>query len=310
MGEASKIRQPGALVARDFEDVDELAEGAGFDTHFRQLTYGAQHIRARLRLGRQLTVVRMWFNCGFHQRGMPPGEMLTFGVPFTGMQDWCARPHAPGDWLNFNSDAGVDGVSRPGFTALTVSLSYELLESSAANVGLAVPTELLYPNSGAVIKASGRTRVLAESIQRLLADASLPLDPDCETAIAVDVLEAAAGSDDEIIAAPAVRSRAITKALTYLEAHADEPVHVGELCAKTGIAWRTLNRAFRERFGIGPKAYMNRERLLRVRSVLLRSSQTTAIADVANAAGFWHMGQFARDYCRLFGELPSATLRR
>jgi len=30
---------------------------------------------------------------------------------------------------------------------------------------------------------------------------------------------------------------------------------------------------------------------------------------VANAWGFWHMGQFARDYRRLFGELPSDTLR-
>ena len=111
----------------------------------------------------------------------------------------------------------MDGVSRPGFTALTISLSYGLLESAAANMGLAIPAELLRPRSGAVIKASGRTRVLAEGIQRLLTDASLRLDRDCETAIAVDILEAAKGSDDEIVAAPAARSRAVTKALTYLE---------------------------------------------------------------------------------------------
>ena len=30
-------------------------------------------------------------------------------------------------------------------------------------------------------------------------------------------------------------------------------------------------------------------------------------ANVAHRWGFWHMGQFARDYRRLFGELPSET---
>jgi AraC family transcriptional regulator, ethanolamine operon transcriptional activator len=32
------------------------------------------------------------------------------------------------------------------------------------------------------------------------------------------------------------------------------------------------------------------------------------IGDIANTWGFWHMGQFAADYRRQFGELPSETL--
>jgi len=241
---------------------------------------------------------------------MPPAKTVTFGVPISAMQDWCARPSRPGDWLNFNSDAGVDGVSRPGFAGITISLRRAFVESTAENAGLPVPTELARPRSGAVIRASERTRALEAHIRRLLADSSTPLDSDCETAIALGILEAEVGRDDEIVAAPPARSRAITKALAYLEAHADEDVKVGRLCAETGIAWRTLDRAFRERFGMGPKTYAKRERLLRVRSALLRSAPRSAIVDAANAAGFWHMGQFARDYRRLFGELPSATLRR
>jgi len=34
------------------------------------------------------------------------------------------------------------------------------------------------------------------------------------------------------------------------------------------------------------------------------------VADVANRHGFWHMGQFAKDYRKTFGELPSETLKR
>jgi len=35
----------------------------------------------------------------------------------------------------------------------------------------------------------------------------------------------------------------------------------------------------------------------------------TKIGTIANRCGFWHMGRFAADYRRLFGELPSETLR-
>lgn len=33
-------------------------------------------------------------------------------------------------------------------------------------------------------------------------------------------------------------------------------------------------------------------------------------ADVANNWGFWHMGRFAADYRKFFGELPSETLQK
>jgi AraC family ethanolamine operon transcriptional activator len=32
------------------------------------------------------------------------------------------------------------------------------------------------------------------------------------------------------------------------------------------------------------------------------------VHEVAQRWGFWHTGEFAADYCRLFGELPSQTL--
>jgi AraC family ethanolamine operon transcriptional activator len=34
---------------------------------------------------------------------------------------------------------------------------------------------------------------------------------------------------------------------------------------------------------------------------------TASVSDAANRWGFWHMGQFAADYRKLFGERPSQT---
>jgi AraC family transcriptional regulator, ethanolamine operon transcriptional activator len=98
--------------------------------------------------------------------------------------------------------------------------------------------------------------------------------------------------------------------MAFINDDQGEPVTVRDLCSNTGVALRTLNRAFRERFGIGPKAYLMRRRLSSVRTELLRTPADTLVADVANRWGFWHMGQFARDYKATFGELPSETLRQ
>jgi len=103
------------------------------------------------------------------------------------------------------------------------------------------------------------------------------------------------------------RVKSVQRAIDWLTAAAPDGVSVAEICEATGVSWRTLDRGFREQFGIGPKAYLNRFRLSRVRSDLLRQGIETPVADAANAWGFWHMGQFARDYRQMFGELPSVT---
>ena len=70
-----------------------------------------------------------------------------------------------------------------------------------------------------------------------------------------------------------------------------------------------MQYAFAEKYGISPKAYIRAIRLNKARKELLASDPAQfKVADIANRFGFWHMGQFAADYRRHFGELPSKTL--
>jgi AraC family ethanolamine operon transcriptional activator len=69
--------------------------------------------------------------------------------------------------------------------------------------------------------------------------------------------------------------------------------------------------AFKQGLGMTPMAYVKGLRLYHVHRELWRAKiSDTRVSDVANAWGFWHMGQFAADYRKLFGELPSDTLTR
>jgi AraC family ethanolamine operon transcriptional activator len=72
-----------------------------------------------------------------------------------------------------------------------------------------------------------------------------------------------------------------------------------------------LDHAFTERFGLSPALYMKARRLNGAREDLCGEHETTMkVADVANKWGFWHLGQFAKDYRNWFFELPSNTYQR
>jgi AraC-like DNA-binding protein len=86
---------------------------------------------------------------------------------------------------------------------------------------------------------------------------------------------------------------------------------VAELCAACEVPRRTLNRAFQTSLGIGPATYLRRVRLNGARRALqLRSAHSATVTNVALEFGFWHLGRFAEQYDKLFGESPHETRRR
>ncbi len=106
----------------------------------------------------------------------------------------------------------------------------------------------------------------------------------------------------------AARQRAFAKARSYIDAYAAEDMTSVDLCAAAGVSQRTLEYAFKDCSGLSPKAYLRTVRLIRTRAALRNSEPGLLVADAANQWGFWHMGQFARDYRDLFGVRPKDDL--
>lgn len=107
------------------------------------------------------------------------------------------------------------------------------------------------------------------------------------------------------------RDKAYEKAMQYIHTFAGEDFRITDLARQTDVSQRTLEYIFKERLHLSPKKYSLVYRLNRVRSELMNTSaDRPVITDIAGKWGFWHMGQFAKDYKKFFFELPSKTLNK
>ena len=106
------------------------------------------------------------------------------------------------------------------------------------------------------------------------------------------------------------RDLALMKAERFIVESDVSVITIPELCMVANVSERTLEYAFRERYGLTPKAYTLIHRMNNIHKYLRRADpQNTLISEIARQYGFWHMGKFSADYKKIFGELPSETLK-
>lgn len=264
--------------------------------------------------------VHSHINRHIHQRGSPPAGLQTFAI----LKDpsvpllWRGKIIPQNGIMAFPPGKELDAVSKAGFDVFTVSFTEELLSNTCSSLGLPEIKDLI--KDADVVGANPfhlkRFRWWSSNVcldlQNMAEENGLPLMiKQLEHDLPRRFLEVLASSQPFNEISPyRLRDKGMKRAEAYLESSIDAPISLSDLCQAAQVSERTLQYAFLERFGVGPKAYMQALRLNRVRRVLRNADpDNTTISDVANRWDFWHMGQFAKDYQKLFGELPSETIR-
>lgn len=154
-----------------------------------------------------------------------------------------------------------------------------------------------------------------ELVQNTPISANVTRFRDIEEALLADLL-AAVIRDDVVAHAPSHRSnrnldRVIHQALAFLRTRDGEDLHVEHLCGASGVAERSLLRAFHKFFGIGPTQYLKLRRLNRVHCALQAPDcKDSTVTGILTTCGVTEFGRFAGAYRALFGESPSETLRK
>jgi AraC-like DNA-binding protein len=107
-----------------------------------------------------------------------------------------------------------------------------------------------------------------------------------------------------------VGGNTVEQARQFIEAHAAQPIRLGDLANLLGVSLRALQLGFRKRVGCTLSDYLFARRLELARAQLTAATDTMTVTQVALECGFVNVGAFAGRYYEAFGELPSHTLKR
>ena len=260
-------------------------------------------------------------NRKFDQRGVAPGKLVSFAMLGPGSPPiiWRGVEIDHHKVMVYGAGDDIDCASEPGFNVMTYSISERRLSQLGRDFGIFQLEASLKRNK--IVPISSRSM---KFLQDTIVGTNRHVGPDgagidtksvrcaLETTIPRFILSAIAETQDLKIRSPLTKRR--KQALAVIEQSLGSspipPTTVRELCQLTRVSERTLQYLFKQKYGLTPKAYLKLVRLNGVYRALYKAgSQKAKIADLANEWGFWHMGQFAKDYKAQFGELPSDTLK-
>jgi len=88
------------------------------------------------------------------------------------------------------------------------------------------------------------------------------------------------------------------------------PLTLTEMEKISGLSRRSLQYAFRKRFGLSPMEWQKQERLHIARERLLRGADDLTVTQLSFELGFSTPSSFTEHYRRLFAETPTSTMLR
>ncbi len=106
-------------------------------------------------------------------------------------------------------------------------------------------------------------------------------------------------------------NKILKEARNLLEQHLDHDLRLSETARHLGVSQRTLEYTFKKQLGMTPKRYLQILRLHAIRDELKAADpRVTNVSDIALRYAFFHLGHFASEYKKLFGESPLQTLKK
>jgi AraC family ethanolamine operon transcriptional activator len=241
-------------------------------------------------------------------RGGFSPDRITIGIPLSDRETgyvngMCARAH---DLVVFPEGGEIDYVMPANTKWAAVQLEHEALvavgvpEQSIERMSVISP---LAGQHGRLVRLvcsalDGHVSPQKEQAFRdaLLEELYQALDPDRKKSRCANFYD---------------RAELVRRFERLIESQGVNKYSVAELAKTLGVGRRTLEQVFSDYVGLSPARYITMMRLNAIRRELLNACEDNlSVAELAERNGIVHLGRFAADYRRMFGELPSQTLRR
>ena len=213
--------------------------------------------------------------------------------------EWYLRSSGPCEW-------GTLSLAREDLAAASKAIIGRELVPATLAYCLTPPAPLLL-----------RLRKLHEAACNLAKNApDILAKPEVSRAIEQALVESivfcfAGSPSNDVRNAHRDHARVMRRLEEALMANAEQPLYMAELSAQVGASYWTLRDCCLEYLGMSPKRYLWLRRMHMARRALRSAdAERTSVTEIASDCGFWEFGRFSVAYRSLFGESPSAALRR
>ena len=308
------------VSVQETQDIDQHAQAQpGWSLHYEQLSSG--HFRGRIHQVclEGLTLLREDTHLALRQRGRLDDSVYGFAMALQDRQDlFFNGQRVPGYAVMCGKGSDVDLTTPPDFSLIALVVDSQLLNplwERMYHKPLAhwLEKQLVLPIGET--KAQSLRDLQLTVLDRASALANRPNDAQAMRQLRDEILmewiEALPSRvDTSDLPSLERRKKMVDMACELMLSHTDEPLSILQICSRVGTSRRKLNYSFQDVLGTTPIKYLRSLRLNGVRRDLRQAAAGTTVQDVASHWGFWHLSQFSQDYKKLFGELPSATLRR
>ncbi|MBV1916179.1 MAG: helix-turn-helix transcriptional regulator [Pseudomonadales bacterium] len=308
-------------LLHQFDGFEKFIESLyGYDIEVQQLDNGFFTATSQQIVSGNILVSNLMTTRCIEVKGNPPPKLRTFGIPDEKCLPFIWRnQHSDGNTIQIYRDTTeMEMVTQPFFSAIDLSIPEDTLNQQCQTLGLPELDTLLGDNEMLTCKPDSMRR-LRNALRRVClilgADPSListkGIQQEIECELPLLLLNALSSAEQQQgLASPGKRHSTLKKAVDYIKEFSNTPITLNNLCDETQVSARTLQHAFTDHFGMTPKAYLRVQRLNNARKQLFSSMpDNDQVTDIAYRNGFNHMGQFSADYYKLFGELPSETLK-
>jgi len=292
----------------------------GWDVDIRQLNGTDKGATLGVSRGENILISTTTLGAATLQRGSSPPGMRSFALLTGQSHDHAFRGHTidRSTLIIVPRDRELHAVSAAGVQILNISIDEHLLSRAARQ--LEIPDSQLDQLPVAVSFGGADRGLLLRRIailgefttkygdHRLHTATSRELEEEMVSCLLESLVDIS--RQGQRVSANS-RYRSTSAALDYILDRPREAISIASLAQEVGASRRTLEKGFRELLDMSPTQFIRTSRLRSCRQDLLRSASRSPgfISETANNWGFWHMGQFAADYRREFGELPSQTVR-
>jgi AraC family ethanolamine operon transcriptional activator len=306
------------LAFDDFETFKEAA--ARWSLDFKQLDSGRFVGDISVLDSQQIQIGTTTLNRKLDQHGITPAGYRTFIVPkkiLGGSYVWRGYEVSENELLIQPKTREFASITNPGWGIYTVSIAEDLVADffeefePSGLIGHSMSAEVMKLSSQLMNRLRSQLEYIFDTAKQNASNIKKKAFRQIFfKGIPSMILNYWVSNElVENIPSSRIRDIAFRKAIDYLNSCSTEMPTIKELCLISGASERTLQNAFNEKYGFGPKEFIRKQTLNLVRQELLHAkSSVTKVQDVAHRYGFLHLGHFCANYKKLFGELPSETL--